>query len=484
MNYTRPVYEFGHFRMDAAERVLSCSDKPVQLTLKAFAVLCVLVEKAGHVVEKSEFMRQVWPDAFVEDSNLTQSIALLRRALCENPDRREYIETIHRRGYRFIAVVKVMEVLDSGKAFASDKSGVRDGIQGLQKSRATRSNVAKPIARIDSQDACASRTFIKCYTESEEAQHLYVRGRWYWNKYTVEGLTKGIDHFRDAIKIDPKYALAYAGLADCYYRLSNIHLHPKEAMPKAEMAAVNALLIDERLAEAHALLGLIRMFYDRDWPAAETEFRRSIELAPDCALVHKRYGWALGMLGNFDKAITEMKQALSLAPLSPDLHVGLGIVLHLARRDVAGIAHAQQALDIDPDFHLARTLLGMAYAQEGRLIEAVKELEEAASLANLPWTSGYLGYAYAVSGETGPALDLLIELAQRSKQTYVSPFCLALIHAGLGDKEQALRALERTWEDRNEMFGLVKASPEFSSVRSEKRFEALFHQNPTSVNPF
>jgi hypothetical protein len=236
-----------------------------------------------------------------------------------NPDRREYIETIHRRGYRFIAVVKVMEVLDSGKAFASDKSGVRDGIQSLQKSRATRSNAAKPIARIDSQDACASRTFIKCYTESEEAQHLYVRGRWYWNKYTVEGLTKGIDHFRDAIKIDPKYALAYAGLADCYYRLSNIHLHPKEAMPKAETAAVNALLIDERLAEAHALLGLIRMFYDRDWPAAETEFRRSIELAPDCALVHKRYGWALGMLGNFDKAITEMKQALSLAPTTLEL---------------------------------------------------------------------------------------------------------------------------------------------------------------------
>jgi DNA-binding winged helix-turn-helix (wHTH) protein/Flp pilus assembly protein TadD len=476
--YTRQVYEFGPFRLDPAERVLSCDGKPVHLTLKAFAVLLVLIARAGHVVEKDELMRQVWPDAFVEEANLTQSIALARRALRESHDRRQYIETIHRRGYRFIAIVNVAQRIGEAKSLTDEDAGVPDGAEASQGSALGRANAAKqPFTTLNSPDAFISETVENRHTENEEAYHLYVRGRCYWSKYSIEGLMKGIDHFRGAIKIDPTYALAHAGLADCYYRLSNIHMHPKEAMPKAKLAAMSALGIDDTLAEAHALLGLITLFYDRDWPAAETEFKRSIELAPDCALVHNRYGWALGMLARFDEAVAEMKQALHLAPLSSQFHVGLGIVLHLAGSDDLAIAQAQQALDMNPDFYAAHTLLGMAYAQQHRLLQALPELEEAASLANLPWTLGYLGYVYGVSGEWRQAFELLFEMAQRSKQAYVSPYGLALIYAGLGNNKQTLLWLERTYEDRNEMFGFVKCSPEFGGLRLDPRFAALLNRS-------
>ena len=460
--------------MDAVERELFCNDQPVRLTPKALAVLCVLVERAGHVVEKTEFMQHVWPDAFVEDSNLTQSVALLRRVLCETHDRHEYIQTVYRRGYRFIATVNEIDRGLTKNASVTDKQRVRSETHGLEKSAATSTDTTrKPTALWP--DSCASCKFVKRYTQSEEAQHLYARGRCYWSKYTVEGLMKGINYFREAIKIDPNHSLAHVGLAGCYYRLSNTHVHPKEAMPKAKVAARYALRIDEAPAEAHAeahaLLGLIETFYERDWPAAETEFKLAIALAPDCALAHNRYGWALGMLEHFDRSITELKRALSLAPRSAEYHVGLGIILHLARQDTAAIGQAQLALDIDPDFYAAHTLLGMAYLQEQKVSEGIAELREAASLANVTWTLGYLGYAYAVAHNPRKAFNLLMELEQRSKQTYVSPFNLALIHAGLGDKEQALVALERTCEDRNEMFGFVKGSPEFDALRSDSRFE-------------
>jgi tetratricopeptide (TPR) repeat protein len=199
-------------------------------------------------------------------------------------------------------------------------------------------------------------------------------------------LNKAIKYFRQSIKLYPDHAQSYAGLADCYYRLSNILLPPRKAVPKAKAALTAALEINDRLGEAHALL--IRLFYDRDWPAAENEFERAIELAPGSALPCKRYGWALGMLGHFDEAITKINRALHLEPRSAEVHVGLGIVLHLARRHHAAIAQAHLALDIEPDFFAAHVLLGIAQLQQNRFTEAVAALQKAASLAIVPWTLG------------------------------------------------------------------------------------------------
>src|SRR2546425_6628127 len=257
------VYDFGRFRLDTCERVLFCADEPVHLTLKAFAVLRVLVENAEHVVEKEELMRQVWHDAVVEDDNLTHAVSELRRVLGESRDRHDYIQTVHRRGYRFIAPVSV--------------------------------------EKEESQARRLEFTPLRPYDEGSEVHHLYLRGRHYWKKYTVDGLIKAIEYFRRALRIDPDYGLGYTGLADCYYRLANINLSPAKVMPRAKAAVIKALRMDDTIAESHTLLGLIRIFHDRDWPAAEGEFKRAIELDPDSPLPYKRYGWALGLTGRFDE---------------------------------------------------------------------------------------------------------------------------------------------------------------------------------------
>jgi DNA-binding winged helix-turn-helix (wHTH) protein/lipoprotein NlpI len=453
MRRTGRVYDFGPFRLDPAEQVLLCADKPVHLTLKAFSVLHVLVENAGHVVEKDELMRLCWPDAYVEEANLAENIFLLRRALSEVRDRHDYVETVHRRGYRFIAKVSIQNT-GAGRLVASDSASDPESMEGGLTSE-------------------HDNWLAKGYADYREAHHLYRRGRYYWHKYTVEGLNKGIDYFRQAIRIDPDYPLPYTGLADCYYRLSNIYLPPRKAMPKAKSAVMKALKRDATLAEAHALLGLIRMFYDHDWPVAENEFTTAIRLAPGSALAHKRYGWALGLLGRFDEAITEINRALDLDPRSSEVRVGLGIVLHLARRHDAAIVQAQRALDTEPEFFPARVLLGIAQLQQSRFSEGIKELQKAASLADVPWTLGYLGYAYGVSGKRRQALKILTELEKRSERAYVSPYAVALIHSGLGHKEEALQSLMKTYEDRNEMAGFIKSSPEFDDLRSAERFAEL-----------
>ena len=427
MKITGRVYDFGGFRLDTSEQVLFCMDKPVHLTLKAFAVLRVLVENAAHVVEKDEFMGHVWHDAVVEDDNLTQAICELRRVLGGSRKRDEYIQTVHRRGYRFIAAVSV-------------------------ENEESQTHELKSALRRPSD-------------EGGEVHHLYMRGRHYWKKYTVDGLNKGIDYFRRAIKIDPDYCLAYTGLADCYYRLATINLPPTKVMSKAKAAVIKALRMDDTIAESHALLGLIRIFYDRDWPAAEGEFKRAIELDPDSPLPYKRYGWALGLMGRFDEGIREITKALDLDPQSPDLRTGLGIILHLARRYDEAIAQAQIALDSDPEFFPARVLLGMAHIQQGRLTKAIGELERAASFADIPWALGYLGYAYGLSGRQRQALRVLSELEKRSERIYVSSHALALIYAGLGRKERALEHIMKTCEERNEMMGFA-GGPEFDSLRS------------------
>lgn len=457
------VYDFGHFRLDTAEHMLLCRGSVVRLTLKAFAVLRILVENAGHLVEKEELMKLCWPDTFVEEANVAENISLVRRALGESRHRCDYIQTVHRRGYRFIAAVSVQ----NGNGDIGRENAPRDS--------------QRPDGTSDSEtlqlDLTYSSRNLRHDAERDQAHHLYMRGRYYWSKYTVDGLHKGISFFRHAIKIDPDYAPPYAGLADCYYRLANIHLAPRHSIPKARAAVLKAIHLDETAVEAHSLLGLIRMFYDRDWPAAETAFGRAIDLAPESPLAHKRYGWALGMLGRFDEGIKEINTALDLQPHSSDIRVGLGIVLYLARRYDEAIEQAQLSLDLRPEFFPAHVLLGIAYAQQSRPTRAIAELQRGASLADIPWVLGYLGYVYGISGRRRQASRVLTELEKRAGQDYVSPFAIALVHTGLGQKELALDALQETYEDRNEMLGFIWTSPELDSLRSEQRFVALMRRS-------
>lgn len=464
MRGSRPVYEFRHFRLDENEQVLLCAGKPVPLTLKAFAVLVFLVENAGHLVLKDELLRRAWPDAIVGEGNLAQAVSALRKALGESHKshrNHEYIETVARRGYRFIALVR----RDNPVPSRDTETKVRSSEYQVESDNAVEGSTQNPI--ID--------YLAKGYSENGPAHALYRRGRYYRNKYIVDGLNQSVDYFWRDLKINPDHALTHP--AESYDGLSDVYLPPGNALSKAIAVVTNPVQTDEALAQAHTLLGLIRTFYDHDWPLAENDFKRAIELAPGSALPYKRYGLALGMLGRFDEAIARLSRALASEPRSPEMHVGLGIVLYLARRFDAAIAQAQIALDLKPKFYPAQVLLGIAYLQQSRLAEAVTELQKLSLPANVAVTAGYAGDTYDDSGERRQALKILTGLEKRAERSYVSPYALALIHAGLDHREEALRLLHRTCEDQTALMGFINLAAEFDGLRSDQTFSALLTEN-------
>jgi DNA-binding winged helix-turn-helix (wHTH) protein len=451
MREAKSIYLFGDFRLDTAEGFLFRGGKHVHLTLKEFAVLRVLVENAGHLVEKDDLLKMCWPDTAVEEANIAENVSVIRRALGETGKRQEYIETVYRRGYRFRANVSVEDQCYRNEeaslfAVASFQTNILDPNQTC---------VLKDLLRQDK-------------AEPDHAHHCCMRGHYYLQKYTAAGLNRSIAYFHHAIESDPDCALAYTGLANCYYRLANLSLDPETAIPHARAAVRKALSLDGKLAEAHALLALISVFFDHDWPAAKHEFTKAMELAPSSATPYKFYGWALGMSQCFDEAVAHMYRALELEPLSSNIRTGLGIVQYLARRYEAAISEAQLALDLEPDFFPAYVVLAAAHLQQNRIIEAIKELD--------------LGHAYGISGNHGQAMEILATLEQQAAGSYVSPYSLALIHVSLGKNEDALRYLELTSNSRNEMRGFV-GSPQFDRLRSAERFMTLLHSNRMKMNP-
>ena len=458
MKQNLPLYEFGRFTLDPADGLLMRANNLVRLTPKAIDVLYVLVQSSGRVIEKEELMRLCWPDAIVEEANLPQTICILRKALGKSGRKSQYIHTVSRRGYRFKAAVVVR-----------DRAATDAATNGNGKPRTEESGDASRLLSARGHSDYASDM-------SAEARHQYLRGRYYCAQYTVAGLKEAIEHFQAATQADSSFALPYSGLADCYYRLANICMRPGLAMPKAKAAVLRALQLDPSLAEAHALFGLIKQVCERNWSSAESEFAKAITLAPDCPLVHKRYGWALGISGDFDEATKELLRALELEPRSAELHVTFGIILHLARKYEQALFEAHVALDLQPDFYPARTLLGMASLQKVRLVEGVAELQKAVAIADVPWNLGYLGYAYAIMGRPKQALKIVTALEQRADCHHVALFSLALIYAGLGWKERALLCLIRMLNNPNEMMGLIRYSPELDCLRQEPEFLKLLER--------
>jgi DNA-binding winged helix-turn-helix (wHTH) protein/TolB-like protein/Tfp pilus assembly protein PilF len=314
----------------------------------------------------------------------------------------------------------------------------------------------------------------KHYTEDAEAYRLYVNGRFYWERRTLEGLKKAIEYFGQAIGNDPKYALAYAGLADSYALLGVFHLPPKEAFPKAKEAALNALRIDDRLAEAHAALGHVKVQYEYDWAGAEKEYNRAIELNPNYVNAHHFYALCLSMMGRFDEGIEEIKRAQELDPFSLFIHANVGNILYHARRYDEAINQLKSVLEMNPNFALACSVLGHAYLQKGMVEQAIAEFQK----RKMPGTGGAgdLGQAYASSARRSEALKEINKLQELSKQRYVAPYNLALIYTSLGDKNNALEWLEKAYEDRSTLLVWIRVDPRLDTLRSEPRFKAVMRQ--------
>jgi TolB-like protein/Tfp pilus assembly protein PilF len=342
---------------------------------------------------------------------------------------------------------------------------------------AVESDIARTIAdTLQAKLTGSEKTAIaKRPTVNNEAYELYLKGRYFWNKRTGPDLRKAIDYFNQAIEKDPKYALAYAGLADSYQLLSNYGAGtPQESYPPAKAAAQKALEIDNTLAEAHTSLGDILYSYDLDFAGSTKEFERAIALDPNYATAHHWYGFGPPLcLGEFDRAIAEGKRAQELDPLSLIINADLGYTFMLARRYDEAIAQLRKTLEIDSRFYAAHEDLGEALQLKGQLREALAEYKKAAELDDDPFVLGLVAQAYAKLGERDKAVRLLAQLQQLAAHRYVSAYSFALVYLGLGHKDEELRWLQKSYQDRAGEIPLIKVDPFLDPLRGDPRFEAL-----------
>jgi DNA-binding winged helix-turn-helix (wHTH) protein/TolB-like protein/Flp pilus assembly protein TadD len=318
----------------------------------------------------------------------------------------------------------------------------------------------------------------KRYTENNEAYHLYLKGRYYWNKSTQDTQKKSIEFFQQATEKDPGYALAFAGLSTVYASVPlNSAVPPKETFPKAQQAAARALELDDRLAEAHVAMGIVNYRFDRNWANAESHLKRAIELNPNSPLARFFYAQLLSTLGRFEEAKIEAGRALELDPLSHLFNAIIGGFLFQARQYDQAIEQLNKALEIEPDFWITHIMLGQVYIQKGRYSEAIMEFQKARqfSRGGSEGTS-YLGYSYAVSGDRERAEKVLAELKELSKQKYVPASFLALIYAGLGERNQALDWLEKAYDERDVHINKLRVSPSYDGLRKEPRFISLLQR--------
>lgn len=626
------LFEFGPFRLDPPERLLRCDGQPVALTPKAFDLLLALVERSGHLIEKEELLRIVWPDSFVEEGNLAVTVSLLRKVLNDDRGQHRYIETVSKKGYRFVADVKrlddqekltagagipaqitpestpqkapvgqpgtvlldrnlnlarsmlvasvligllmliavaitryravasqpidlgirslavlpfqtlgtygpdnylginmadavITKLANTGKIIVRPTSAIQQYagnrptpqsvgreqrvdavLEGRIQFDGTRVRVTVQLVRAkdgmqlwadtfdkqftdifaleDSLSEAAAqsirlqltgeenRRFTKRSTESPSAYEAYAKGRYFWNKRTETGLKKGLDYFREAIKLDPAFAEAYAGVADSYATLGLYAvLPPKEAFPAAKNAGTRALQMDDSLAAAHATLGFIYFYYDWNPSACADEFRSALEENPHYAMAHSWYAESLAAQGKYAEALREAQRALRDDPVSMIVGSNAGWTYALAGQYDQAMETLQKTIEIDPSFPRTHFRLGQVYEQRGQYTAAIHEFEEAVRLeGDDPYYEGSLGHGYGASGAASQALAIVEKLQERSARQYVPPYSIALVYAGLGERDQAFRWLQKAVEDRSTSMVFLRTDPELGGLRSDPRF--------------
>jgi DNA-binding winged helix-turn-helix (wHTH) protein/tetratricopeptide (TPR) repeat protein len=572
------VYEFCGFRLEVAQRRLLYQGQAVQLKPKVLDLLLFLVERRGELIEKDDLLKEVWHDTIVEENNITVSMSMLRKTLGEDREKPKFIETVPRRGYRFVAeVVEIEEAsrdgrgvgyptepeeerinslavlpMDSpGKDFNSEYLSdgitetitnvlsrvpklrvlacstvfrfkgkdmdaqqigtvlnvravvmirvmrlaekliirselvkVADGSQlwGEQYSRdpsdilAIQEEIAKAITESLKFELTGNEkiSLSKQSTHNPEAYNLYLRGRYFWNKYSKDWVLKALEVFKQAIAVDSNYALAYCGLADAYFRLSNVHFAPREVLPKAKEAALRAVEIDENLAEAHSSLGLVRVYYDHDWNGAESEFRKALKLNPDLVSAHQRFGSYLTFMGRFEESIRHYEKALELDPFSLQINLNLATTYFLRGEYDRAIRNLEKTCELEPNYMPTHFILGCTYIQHGRLREAIEEFQFIYKLDDEAYLAlGFMGYAHALADERAEAETVLSVLQEISQRKYVSPYSMLVIHLALGPQERVFELLEKLYEEGNDWLVWLRVSPELKSIRNDPRFKNL-----------
>jgi DNA-binding winged helix-turn-helix (wHTH) protein/TolB-like protein/lipoprotein NlpI len=310
-------------------------------------------------------------------------------------------------------------------------------------------------------------------TNNPEALRLYVLGRYWSNQETTEGFNKGIEYLNKAIELDPNFSYAYLGLSGAYADASESHLPPREAMTKAKHYAERALQMNETMPHAHAELAWIKMLYDWDWAGAENSFKRALELNPNVGYSHFVYGSYLSLMQRREEALSELARAKDINPV--DI-IGSNILYRVGEYDRA-MDEANKALELTPKRISSLQWLAMCYERKGMYQEAIATFDKARQVEDTPELKAFQAHTYALMGKRDEALKMIDELKAISVQErYVSPFYIAVIYAGLGEKDDAFAWLERAYQDRSWWMATLKANPQFDSLRSDARFQDLLRR--------
>jgi TolB-like protein/Tfp pilus assembly protein PilF len=587
----KAFYEFGGFRLDATEHLLyRKGGTVVPLKPKVVETLELLIREQGRLLSKDELMARLWPDTVVEESNLAQNVYLLRKVLGTDAQGRGFIETVPKRGYRFVAQVELLtdefsdlapsqvrpttalaasaigsgaaasaaldsiavlplanEGADPGVEYLSDgitesvinllvqlpqlkviarstvfrykgrtvspqKVGHELGVKAILTGRVLQLG-DRIIVRTELVDAVEGwqlwgeqydspsadilelqqtiaqdvseklqlkltggeqKRLAKRPTTSTEAYHLFIKARYHLNKRLIASIEKAVEYFQRAIDIDPIYAAAYVGLADCYPLLTLYGgLSPRDAYSKAKAAAHRALEIDHSISEAHNALGVVQLFYDWDWEGAEKTFRHAIHLNPSYPDAHQRYGMLLVARGRFEESAVEFARAQELDPLSLITKTISGYPFYYARKFEQAAKRFKEVIEMDQNYSMAHFRLGLTYAQLGRYPEALAELRHSVRLSGDRDVVAALAYVFGRAGDLAGAAAAIAELDHFAETAFVSAYDRALIYAGLGDIPTSLDWLEKAFEERSYWLIYIQFDPALDPLRDTPRFVTL-----------
>jgi TolB-like protein/Tfp pilus assembly protein PilF len=378
---------------------------------------------------------------------------------------------VTRQGDALVISAELVDASDDRQIWGKQYKGKPTDTVALQQELA--SNISERLRPSSKQ---ANSGTIKHYSKSSEAYDAYLKGRYHWNRGSSESLSKAVQYFNDAIRLDPSYAPAYAGLADTYSDLAVLNFQPPtEAFPKAKAAALKAIEIDSNLAEAHGALASVTWGYDWDWLGAEKEYEKAFELNPASASTHLRYSVYLVNMGRFDGAISEVRRAHELDPLSPFATATVGWVYMLARQYDEALGWYNKSLELEPSVGaLTRADIAWTYALKGAHAEAIAEYEKLPhrpTPAENQAVAGGLGFLLAVSGRRREAMDIIAQFKTLSESRYIDGCMVASIYAGLGDKDHAFDWLNKAYEERSSSMVFLKVDPFFDGLRSDPRFQ-------------
>jgi TolB-like protein/Flp pilus assembly protein TadD len=381
--------------------------------------------------------------------------------------------SLRRAGERIRVTVQLVSVAEQRPLWASKFDEHFTDIFAVEDSISERVAAALTLQL----SAAERRLLTKRPTTNAEAYQLCLKGRYLFSHQTEEGVRRAIEYYQRALEQDSGYALAYSWLADAYCWLSHFYVPPKEAMPKASVAALRALELDETLAEAHTARALVQLWYEWDFPAAEREFKRALTLNPNYAVARLWYSFLLTALGRFDEGTREATLALTMEPLSNFINSGAGFPFFHARHYDHALEQASKMIELEPNSWVGHWLLGEVNLALGKFAEAIAALQKAVAMsAGGAEMVALLGYAYAAAGECGQARRVLADLQESSARRYVSPYYIAAIYTGLGETERAFECLEQAYEDRSEWLVWAKVEPRLDVLRADPRFAELLRR--------